>query len=337
MRIRIVALLSATLVCASTLGISADVKSQQRHQVKLEGLAGSVAGMFGGKAAKEGPASTIALKGDRMMSTTETTGELIDLNAEKVYHLDLRSKTYTVQTFAELRAAFEKAMAKGRSDAADQKTSASEKPDGKQPEMTFDVDVKKTGQQKSIAGFQCDQVIVTLTVYEKGKTIDTAGGMIVTTDLWMTPKNPGLQEHAAFQAKYAQKLYGDQGLPSALDLTQAMAAYPGLSAALARSQSEGRKLDGTPLLTTVTVASVPGPGGADTRAEPDRGADNRLAGALGGLLGRKKKADPPADGAAPEAGGKTRTTIMTIITEVLSIESAVAAADVEIPAGFKQK
>jgi hypothetical protein len=333
MRTRFVAPLIAILMLASTLGINADVKSQQKTQTRLEGVAGSLAGMFGGKAVKEGTVTTLALKGNRRMSTTDTSAELIDLDAEKIYRLDLRGKTYTVQTFDEIRTAYQKAMSKG----AGREKPTAEKPDGKQPEMEVDFDVKKTGQQKSIAGFPCEQVIMTVTMHEKGKSVDDAGGLIVTTDIWMAPRNPSLEEQGAFDAKYFQKLYGNQPLPSAPDLTQAMAGNPGMATAMARAQSEGRKLNGTPMLTTMTVTSASGPGGSDTRAEQGGGSDNRLPGALSGLLGRKKKADPPAEGAAAGAGGKTRVTLMTTITEVLSIESAVAAADVEIPSGFRQK
>ncbi|MCX6538741.1 MAG: hypothetical protein NT151_07405 [Acidobacteria bacterium] len=331
MRTRSIALLSAILVLASTLGMSADVKSQQKTQIKLEGIAGSVAGMFGGKAAKEGTLTTIAIKGNRRMSTIDNTAELIDLDAQKVYRLDLRGKTYTVQTFDELRAAFQKTTSKGQPQAA------SEKSDGKQPEMEFDLDIKKTGQQKPIAGFSCEQVIMTLTMHEKGKTVDDAGGMIITSDMWMAPKNPALQENIAFERRYFEKVYGDQAAPSGRDLAQAMAVFPGMQAALARTQKEGLKLDGTPMLTTVTVAGASGPEGSDARADQNRGGGGGIGGALGGLLGRKKKTEQPAEGAAGGAGTKTRATIMTTITEVLSIESAVAAGDVEIPAGFRQK
>ncbi len=318
--------MSAILMLASTLGMHADVKSQQKTQMKLEGVLGTMAGMFGGKAAKEGLVTTIAVKGNRRMSTTDNSAELIDLDAEKVYRLDLKNKSYTVQTFEELRAAFQKAMAKGQPEAA-----KAEKSDGKQPEMEFDLDVKKTGQQKPIAGVSCDEVVMTITMHEKGKTVDDAGGMIITSDMWMAPKNPALQENLEFQMKYFQKLYGDQAAENARDLAQAMAMYPGMKAAMERMQKEGRKLEGTPMLTTMTVAGASGPGGSDAKAnQPGVGG----LGGLGGLLGRKKKAEAPAEGAA---GGKTRATILTTVTEVLSIETSVAAGDVEIPAGFKQK
>ncbi|MCX6546094.1 MAG: hypothetical protein NTV05_16995 [Acidobacteria bacterium] len=331
MRTRSVALLSAILVLTSTFGLSADVKSQQKTQIKLEGVLGSVAGMFGGKAMKEGTVTTIAVKGNRRMSTTDTSAELVDLDAEKVYRLDLRAKTYTVKTFDEMRAEFQKAMAKGKQEAS------REKSDAKQPEMEFNVDIKKTGEKRLVAGASCDQVIMTLTVHEKGKTVEDAGGMILTSDMWMAPKVPALQEHMAFEMKYFQKLYGDQAVPAARDLAQVMATYPGMKDAMARIQSEGQRLDGTPMLTTMTVAGASGPGGSDTRANKDSGGGSPIGGALGGLLGRKKKPEPAAEGTAGAPGAKTRTTILTTVTEVLSIETAVAAGDVEIPAGFKQR
>ncbi|MEI6666527.1 MAG: hypothetical protein WCP29_00110 [Acidobacteriota bacterium] len=326
MRTRFVALVGAIVMLASTLGLNADVKTQQKTQLKLEGMLGTMAGMFGGKAAKEGIVSTIALKGSRRMMTNDTSAELVDLDAEKVYRLDLRGKTYTVKTFEEMRAEFEKNMAKSRSEAA----KGNDKADGKSPEMEFDVDIKKTGERKTVGGAACEQVIMTLTMHEKGKTVDEAGGMIITSDMWMAPTNPALQESLAFEMKYLRKLYGDQAAASGKDLMQAMAMYPGMKNAMERLQTEGRKMDGTPMLTTVTVAGAGAPGESDSKAGRERGG----IGGLAGMLGRKKKAEQPAEGAA---GGKGRATILTTVSEVLSIESTVAAGDVDIPAGFKQK
>jgi len=340
MRTRSVALLSAILVLASTLGIGADVKSQQKTQIKIEGVLGGVAGMLGGKALKEGIVTTIAIKGSRRMSTTDTTGELVDLDAEKVYRLDLRDKTYTVKTFDELRAELKKAMAKQQQEATREKPEHS---DGKQPEMEVSVDIKKTGQQKSIAGVSCAQVIMTLSMYEKGKTVDDPGAMIVTSDMWMGPKNPALQESAAFEKKYFQTLHGDQSAPGGRDMAQAMAMYPGMKTAMSRMQTEGQQLDGTPMLTTSTFAGAASPGGSGAEAKKDSGGSSPVGGVLGGMFAKKKKPEPAAEGTASSAGttgaagAKTRATLLTTITEVLSIEPAVAAADVEIPAGFKQK
>jgi len=313
--------LGVVLLVAAAAGLSAEAKVQQRTQLKLEGMLGKMAGMFGGKAAKEGVVTTVAVKGNRRMSTSDTTAELVDLDAEKVYRIDLRGKTYTVQTFDEIRKQFQKNEAKAQQEAA------KEKPDGKQPEMEIEIDVKKTGQQKSLAGYPCDQVILTLTMHEKGKTVEQGGGMTMVADMWMAPKVAAMQDNLAFETRYMQKLYGPEAVNAARDLAQAMAMYPNMKPAMARLQQEGSKLDGTPLLTTMTMSGAGSPEGESAGGGQTGGGG--MAGALGGMFGKKKPA------AEPSGGGKAAT-LLTTVTEVLSIGPS-DAQDVEIPAGFRQK
>jgi hypothetical protein len=327
MRAFCASLVCVILVMTATAGLLADAKLQQRTQVKFEGALGKMVGLFGGKAAKEGIVTSVAVKGNRRLSTNDTTAELVDLDAEKVYRIDMRGKSYTVQTFDEIRKQF------ARSEAQAQSGEASGKPDPKQPEMEIDVDVKKTGQQKSIAGYPCEQVILTLTMHEQGKTVAEAGGMVITADMWMAPKVDALHDAMAFERRYLEKLYGpDRMMPSAKDFAQAMAMYPGMKAGLARLQTEGAKMDGTPLVTTMTVAGAGSP--ESGKSGGDKPVVGGLPGGLGGLFGKKKAA--PAE-TAPSGGASGVATILTTVTEVLAIGDTVAAIDVEIPAGFKQK
>jgi len=69
----------------------------------MEGMMGRMMGMFAGKAAKEGVISTVAVKGNRKITTSENTGEIIDLGEQKIYQLDLKKKNYEVVTFEEMR------------------------------------------------------------------------------------------------------------------------------------------------------------------------------------------------------------------------------------------
>jgi len=317
--------LGVVLLVTAAVGLSAEAKVQQRTQFKLEGMLGKMAGMFGGKAAKEGVVTTVAVKGNRRMSTNDTTAELVDLDAEKVYKIDLRGKSYTVQTFDEIRKEFAKNQAKAQQEVA------KEKPDGKQPEMEIEIDVKKTGQQKTLAGYSCDQVILTLIMHEKGKTVEQGGGMTMVSDMWMAPKVEAMQDNLAFEMRYMQKLYGPEGIAAVKDLAQAMAMYPNMKPAMARLQQEGSKLNGTPLLTTMTVSGAGSPEGESAGSGQTSGGG--MAGALGGMFGKKKPAAEPSGGSP---GGSKAATLLTTVTEVLSIGSS-AAEDVEIPAGFKQK
>jgi hypothetical protein len=65
------------LVTAAAAG--ADVKSSSKAQMKFEGMLGRMMGMFGGKAAREGVVSTEAVKGDRKLTTSGDTAQIIDL------------------------------------------------------------------------------------------------------------------------------------------------------------------------------------------------------------------------------------------------------------------
>src|SRR5690242_6666206 len=96
---------SAAVTCALALALSsvlhADVKKEEKNLVTFSGMLGRMANLFGGKAAKEGVISTVAVSGDRKMTANDTHGQIVDLKEQKVYDLDMRRKTYTVTTFEE--------------------------------------------------------------------------------------------------------------------------------------------------------------------------------------------------------------------------------------------
>jgi hypothetical protein len=336
-----VGVVTVALVLALSAGLGADVKSKQKSQIKFEGMLGRMMGMFAGKAAKEGLISTVAITGDREMTITDQTGELIDLAAEKVYHIDFKGKSYKVQTFAELRKEWEDAQAKMKEQAEKEKG----KDTSGQPEYEIDVDVRKTGQSKAVNGYDCQEVVTTITMRQKGKKLEDGGGMVITADSWMGPKIKAMDEQMAFQRRYIEKVYGKDAAGMARDMAQAMAMYPGMKAGMARMQNEAGKMDGTAVLTVVKMESVQTPEQAQAKADHDKqgggGIGAALPGGLGGMFGKKKKTEePPKDAppaAATTAGPKNRATIMTSTIELLSVETSVAAGDVDLPAGFKQK
>jgi hypothetical protein len=104
---RIVIAVVLGMMCASVA--SADVRTDEKTQVRFEGMLGRMVNLFGGRAAKDGIVRTVAVKGDRKATLDGETGQIIDLNEEKIYDLDIRKKTYTVTTFAELRRQMEEA------------------------------------------------------------------------------------------------------------------------------------------------------------------------------------------------------------------------------------
>src|SRR5207247_10169077 len=109
--------LAICLTIGSAHALKADVKSDEKSLVKFEGMLGKVVSLFGGKAAREGVKTSVAVKGDRKVSMSDTTGQIIDLREEKVYDLDVKKKTYKVTTFAEMRRQLEEAQRKAEEEA----------------------------------------------------------------------------------------------------------------------------------------------------------------------------------------------------------------------------
>src|SRR5687768_16331022 len=109
MRRRVFSSLLVVLLASSVQMLSADVRTDQRVKFQLGGAIGKLVNSFGGKGAREGVTTVVAVKGNRKVTMGDSTGQIIDLAEEKIYDLDLKKKTYKVTTFAQLRAEMEKA------------------------------------------------------------------------------------------------------------------------------------------------------------------------------------------------------------------------------------
>lgn len=345
MKTRDLASLAVAVACAGSTILLADVKSQERTKVQFEGALGKIVNLFGGRAAREGIVNTVAVKGDRMISTNDMTGEIVDLREEKVYQLDMKKKTYAVVTFAELRKQMEDAMARAKQQAEQTRREESKPGEAKadQPQKEYEVDfsVKETGRTRPIAGYDTKESIATVTVREKGRTLEEAGGMILEAAMWMAPEIKALEELQAFRVRYAQQVYGPVMREAAPSMAQAVAMYPMMTDAMARFQAEGQKLAGTSLSTEMTFqVQAPPPSADDQKQAEQAKKDEPPPTSVGGLLGgvgrrmARKKPDEKKDDPNAVPG---RATVMTTTAETLQVATSVADGDVALPAGFKQK
>jgi len=115
--IRAIAIFTFCTLVLSSSDLRADVRADEKSRVEFAGMLGRMVNLFGGKAAREGVTSTVAVKGDRKATLNDATGQIIDLAEEKIYDLDLKKKTYRVTTFDELRRRMEEAKKKAEEDA----------------------------------------------------------------------------------------------------------------------------------------------------------------------------------------------------------------------------
>ena len=322
MKIAVLALPLLTLAAATTF---ADVKTRDRTTVKFEGMLGRMFNLFGGGKPAEG---TTAVKGNRKATLRDTTGQIVDLSEEKVYDLDMKKKTYTVTTFEELRRRMRESQEQAKKEA--EKEGGKPQPQETQKptkEFEIDFDVKDTGQKKQIAGYDAHETIVTITVREKGMTVEESGGMVMTNDIWLGPRIPQLKEISDFDVKYWKALQGPETVAMSAEQMAAMVAmFPLVSKAMERMQKEGDMLSGTPLDTTTTIESVKS---TDQLTEAQASSSNsKGGGGLGGMLAKKiMKQEPP----------KARSTVVTTHHEVLEVSTSVTPADLAIPADFKEK
>jgi hypothetical protein len=335
-----VSVLALVLLAAAAPALKADVRADEKSRVEFAGMLGRMYNMFGGKNARDGMTMTVAVKGDRKATMNDSTGQIIDLAEEKIYDLDLKKKNYKVTTFAELRRRMEEAQKKAEEEERKEAGKEKDKPQAADPnarQMEVDVDVKNTGAKKSLNGFDTRQAIVTITVREKGKTVEESGGLILTSDQWLAPKIAAMKEVNDFDARYAQKLYGTMiaGV-SAEQMAAAMAMYPMMKQALGRMTTEGSKIDGTAIQTTTTLDAVKS---AEQLAQEAKAAESdtksAASGGVGGMLGgfAKKMAQKKMGG---DDAAKPRATFMTTTNEVLKVVTDVAAGDLAVPAGFKE-
>ena len=323
-------LVTAALVFLASYGVLADVRTEQKTQIQFGGMFGRMVNMFGGRAAREGITSTVIVKGNRKVTLGENSSQIIDLDEEKIYDVDLRKKQYKVTTFAELRKQMEDARKQAEENASRESGERSERPsDEPKKEIEVDFDVKKTGETKALNGFNTAQSIVTVTVREKGKTLEEGGGLVMKTDMWMAPEQKALREVYEFDMRYAQKLYGGMfGNVSASQMAMMMAMYPMMKQAIDKMQAEGGKIEGTAIQTTLTFEAVPSAEQAKAAEKEETPSAGRgIGGMLGGLARRARKQDDEP---------KQRAPFMTSTTEVLKLSTDVSATDVAIPAGFKE-
>jgi hypothetical protein len=321
-RIALVALPLWTLAAAPAY---ADVKTRDKSTVKFEGMLGRMFNLFGGKAAKEGSEARTAVNKNRKATMNDSSGTIVDLSEEKVYDLDMKKKTYTVTTFEELRRRMREAEEKAKKQVEKEEPGQKSEPEKPTKEYEFDFDVKDTGQKKQIAGYDTHNTVVTVTVREKGKTLEESGGMVMTNDMWLGPEIPQMKEFADFDVRYWKQLQGPQATTmSPEQMAQVLAMFPLVGKAMERMQKDGDKLKGSPLETTTTFEAVKTKEQL-TQAQNQGGSSG---GGISGLLAKKimKKEEP-----------KARATIFTTHNEVLEVSTSVTPADLAVPADFKEK
>ena len=175
---------TALCLCAAAGTLFADMSYQQKTEITGGAMASMMkfASVFS-KQAREPIASQVFVKGHKLARIGTRTGEVIDVDKETITHIDFDRKTYSVQTFAEMKQQIEEAMSR----------SNQQKPDPNAPKVDAKVSANVTGQTKVIDGLTAKQALITVSLQSADEKSGRSGSMDVVTDNWIAPV-PGYQE-----------------------------------------------------------------------------------------------------------------------------------------------
>jgi hypothetical protein len=282
------------------------------------------------------------------------SAEIVRLDQDKLYHLNINKKEYTETTFEQMREQLKKMS--DQMNSADERKQPSAIDESKCEWLPPKVDVKKSGEKATFAGYDSDRVTITATQPCKDKETGSICEVGLVLDEWVAP---GFTESAEAQ-KYAKAYAAKLGLDASTsqDIAQRVQSmfgrYKGIWSEIV-TKMQGTK--GYPVKTSFTLA-IGGQQCRNANVQQAQSGDNSdssgsaggpggLAGAVAGKLGglfHKKKDDSEA-AAAPAAGTTTPVPVppgdvplMTISSQLVSVSTNGASADAfTVPADFKRQ
>lgn len=265
--------------------------------------------------------------------------EIVRLDQDKMYSLDHKKKTYTEMTFAEQRAQMEKAMEQMSQGQASQQQAASGVDESECEWSDPKTEVTRTGEKATVAGYSAEHVTVFASQSCKNKETGEVCDFGLLLDQWVAPDFEASSEAQAYYQAYAEKMgFGTAGSRDFSERAQALfGRYP----IWGEVAEKVRDIKGHPVRATFGLG-VGGPQCTSAQqsqassgaAAPSLG--DALGGALGGMFGKKKKAAEPAVEATPATMPGGLIPLMTVSTELLSVNTgAIDASKFDIPAGYK--
>lgn len=325
------AFLSAVFILVIAQAAAADVKMRQK--IKNSG--------FAGLGASESEGVTL-LSAEKMKSTVSTrfTGgvvgffagkeartqtNIVRLDKQLIWDINEKEKSYKETTFTQMRAQMEEARAKMKE--------SEEKKEDSDTKTNVKFDVNRTGEKKTINGFACEHVILTLTVEEENlKTHEKRDISYFTMDEWLTTGQEKAQaEVEAFYSKMA-KAMGTSEVQA--DFMATLMAQYGNN--LKQLKEKAKELKGLPIFSTLTIEA---PGGGKQEVKEEEKPKISLPGGIGGLFGKKEeKEEPKKEEKKEEAGKPGHTTIFSLTTEVLELGTTpVSPKEFDLPPGLEKK
>lgn len=345
--IRLLFVVLAALVVSAPPALAQELRFVQTTHTEMAGMMGRMMAMMGGMG--EPRVERTYVLGSRVLNQSEERSSIVDLASGDMVMLDHEARTFTRMNFGDM-------MARMRADAggmaAEMEREAGDRPTA---DLNGRITMDRTGRTETIAGYEAEQVIMTLQFEPvEGEAADDAPPtvqnlMAVVTEMWMSSEVPG----AEAMKEWGRSMMGNMG--GIMPDMGAMGAMPGvdprMSEAMQRNAQELAEMDGMAIRTTVHMVMVPPDQELDLEAvlagsdqplseggdAPASAADaaRQALGGLSGLLGGRGRA--PAPDQAGEAP-MTQSVIMRTRTEISDVQAGgVDPALFEIPEGYTER
>lgn len=196
----------AAFVGILTISLSADIRI--KSDFKMEGLVGlmnmegTVDHMVSGDKAKTVNNMKMTNKVMKFLGAGKPTetAEIIRIDKEVFWELEMKDKKYKEQTFAQVRADIEKSLADGK------KAKAKHLKDHPEDSLSYKTtfDVRKSGKSDTIAGHAAEQYFIMIETYGKSSE-GGEGKMQISMDTWLS-KDIDNSEQINFAMTLAEKL-----------------------------------------------------------------------------------------------------------------------------------
>ena len=281
------------------------------------------------------------------------SADIVLLDPDKLYHLNVNKKEYTESTFEQMRAQMQKLSDQLSSNEDKKQPSAIDQ--SKCTWLPPKADIKRSGEKAQFAGYDAERVTITASQPCEDKDTGSVCEVALVLDQWTSTGFAQSAEVQRFYKAYAAKMGIDPSNPH--DATQRAKAlfgqYKGIWTEIA---SKMQNVNGYPVKSSFTLA-LGGPQCKDSKADQSQAnahddasstptSPGALAGVVAGKLGglfHKKKDDAHASPAQPTPAVTPvpvpdgDVALITVSSQLVSVSTNGASADAfVVPADFKK-
>lgn len=310
-----------------TSSIFADVTVRQKTKIKFHGTMGSLINAF--SSAGNDQKTKTFVKGN--FSRTEEKDEItiVDLQNGQIITINKKKKEYSILTFAEMKKKMQESAEMFKSQRMQDEEYKEPDEEPRDYEVLFDIN--RTGESKKINGMKTDQLIMIITLKQKGVALEDSGGMVITADQWLASDIAGYDEMQAFQKKMVEKMefpYSRKGIASGIN--NLLFQYPQLKEGMEKLNKEMEKTGKIPVKSTTTIEVIKSKrqmaeAGEDETEITELPSAKKIFGGLAKKLAKKKL----------ESGN--RSTLMDIYSEIEKVDTKpIASSLFEISTKYKK-